>query len=167
MRIIGTSIFYHWLIMGESWKWHDLRSPISKILDIKIVDTYICPYYTLRVSKSLDLWYVFKSLWKMQLEKRNFEKCNLRSGHLIWPEGVIFGVTESSFFFGNVIYCWLNSEQLWQLWRRCAPPFFAVCEKPEGVDNRPRPRAGLSPGYHGSATNDIRVRSCSVDFDQK
>ena len=26
----------------------------------------------------------------------------------------------------------LLAEQLWQIWRRYTPPFFAICEKPEG-----------------------------------
>ena len=26
----------------------------------------------------------------------------------------------------------LLAEQLWQIWRRYAPPFFAICEKPYG-----------------------------------
>ena len=39
---------------------------------------YLCPYCTLRVSKSLDFLCVFDML-------SNFEKCNLRSGHLMWP----------------------------------------------------------------------------------
>ena len=38
----------------------------------------------------------------------NFEKRNLRSGHLMWPGGVTFGVIGSS-FFGNVSNCGLNS----------------------------------------------------------
>ena len=52
---------------------------------------YLCPYCTLRVSKSLDLWCVFDRL-------SNFEKCNLRSGHLMWPGFVTYGVNGSSFF---------------------------------------------------------------------
>ena len=55
---------------------------------------YLCPYCTLRISMSLDLWCVLDRL-------SNFEKCNLRSGHLMWPGGVTFGVIGSS-FFGNV-----------------------------------------------------------------
>ena len=62
---------------------------------------YLCPHCTLRVSKSLDFSCVFDRL-------SNFEKCNLRSGHLMWPGGVTFGVIRSS-FFGNVSNCWLNS----------------------------------------------------------
>ena len=37
---------------------------------------HLCPYCTLRVSKSLDLWCVFD-------RHSNFEECNLRSGHLM------------------------------------------------------------------------------------
>ena len=45
----------------------------------------VCPYRTLRVSKSLNLWCVFDRL-------SNFEKCNLRTGHLMWPGGMTFKV---------------------------------------------------------------------------
>ena len=100
--------FYHWLVMGGSWKWHDLRSPISKSRDIGTNHWYLCLYCTLRVSKSLDLWCVFDRL-------SNFEKCNLRSGHFMWPGGVTFGVIGSSFFWKCVK---LLSEQLWLIWRR-------------------------------------------------
>ena len=93
---------------------------------------YLCPHCTLRVSKSLDLWCVFDRL-------SNFEKCNLRSGHLMWPGGVTFGVIRSS-FFGNVSNCW--PEQLWHIWRRYAPPFFAICEKPDGGGERIPPPPG-------------------------
>ena len=62
---------------------------------------HLYPYFTLRVSKSLDLWCVLDRL-------SNFEKCNLRSGHLMWSGSVTFGVIGSS-FSGNVPNCWLNS----------------------------------------------------------
>ena len=101
MRIRGTSFFYHWLIYnGEVMK---LTRP--EVTDMKnpryTTRRYVCPYCTLWVSKSLDLWWVFDRL-------SNFEKCNLRSGHLMWPGGVTFGVFGSS-FFRNVPNCWLNS----------------------------------------------------------
>ena len=74
------------------------------------------------------LWHDVK-LRKMQLEVR--------------PGGVTFEVIGSSFFWKCVK---LLAEQLWQIWRRVAPRFFAICEKPEGggggADNRPRPCAG-------------------------
>ena len=49
----------------------------------------------------------------------------------------------------RVIVFWkcvkLLTEQLWQIWWRYAPPFFSICEKPEGggADNRPPPVRGL------------------------
>ena len=53
----------------------------------------------------------------------------LRSGHLMCPGGVTFGVIGSS-FFGNVSNCWLNSYgKFGGATRR---RFFAICEKPEG-----------------------------------
>ena len=68
----------------------------------------------------------------------NFEKRNLRSGHLMRPGGVTFGVIGSS-FFGNVSNCWLNSYRKFGGATRRG--FFAICEKPEGggADNRRPP----------------------------
>ena len=40
-------------------------------------------------------------------------KCNLRSGHLMWPGIVTFGVIGSSLFWKCVK---LLAEQLWQIW---------------------------------------------------
>ena len=94
----------------------------KKIRDIQIVDTYVriapCEF-----QKSLDLWCVFDRL-------SNFEKRNLRSGHLMWPRGVTFGVIGSSFFFGKVSNCWLNSYGKFGVATRRR--FLAICEKPEG-----------------------------------
>ena len=59
----------------------------------------------------------------------NFEKRNLRSGHLLRPGHVTFGVIGSS-FFRNVSNCWLNSYgKFGGATRR---RFFAICEKPQG-----------------------------------
>ena len=107
---------------GEVMKltWHEVSD--IKIRDIQIVYRYLCPYCTLRVSKSLVLWCVFDRL-------SNFEKCNLRSGHLMWPGGVTFGVIWSS-FFGNVPNCRLNSYgKFGSATRR---RFFVICEKKTG-----------------------------------
>ena len=56
----------------------------------------------------------------------NFEKCNLKSGHRMWPGGVTFGVIGSSFFWKCAK---LLSEQLRQIWRSYAPPFFRYLRK--------------------------------------
>ena len=83
---------------------------------------HLCSHCTLRVSNSSDHWCAFGTM-------SNFEKRNLRSGHLMWPGGVTFGVIGSS-FFGNVSNCWLNSySKFGGATRR---RFFAICEKPEG-----------------------------------
>ena len=83
---------------------------------------HLCSYCTLRVSKSSDHWCAFGTM-------SNFEKRNLRSGHLMWPGGVTFGVIGSS-FFGNVSNCLLNSYgKFGGATRR---RFFPICEKPEG-----------------------------------
>ena len=54
MHIRGTQFFHHWLKMGRSRNWHDLRSPISKIRNIQIVDTYAltehCEFQSVRIT---------------------------------------------------------------------------------------------------------------------
>ena len=90
---------------------------------------YLCPYCTLRVSKTLDLWCVFDSF-------SNFEKFNLRSGHLMWSGGVTFEVRRSK-FSGNVSKCLVNSYAKFggAIRRR----FFAIHEKPVSVSVSPLP----------------------------
>ena len=76
----------------------------------------------MRVSKSSGHWCALGTM-------SNFEKRNLRSGHLIRPGHVTFGVSGSS-FFGNVSNCWLNSYgKFGGATRRRFP---AICEKPYG-----------------------------------
>ena len=89
----------------------------------------------MRVSKSSDHWCAFGTI-------SNFEKRNLRSGHLIRPGHVTFGVIGSS-FFGNVSNCWLNSYgKFGGATRR---RFFAIYEKPNGGGGEinPPPVRGL------------------------
>ena len=43
------------------------------------------------------------------------------------------------FFFGGGECVKLLAEQLWQFWRRYAPPFFRYLRKTWGADNRPPP----------------------------
>ena len=94
-----------------------------KVTDIKNLKyancRHLCSYCTLRVSKSSDHWCAFGTM-------SNFEKRNLRSGHLMWPGGVTFGVIGSSFF----------SEMCeivgWTAMANLASLRAAVFEKPEG-----------------------------------
>ena len=61
--------------------------------------------------------------------------------------GVTFGVIGSSFFYGNVSNCWLNSYG--------GAVFFAVCEKPQ--DNRPPPPSPAVRGLkHRSAVQALK-----------
>ena len=96
-----------------------------KVTDIKKNLKYtncrhLCPYCAMRVSKSSDHWCAFGKM-------SNFEKRSLRSGHLMRPGHVTFGVIV---FFGNVSNCWLNSYgKFGGATRR---RFFAICEKPYG-----------------------------------
>ena len=50
----APNFFHHWLIMGRSRNWHDLRSPISKIRNMQIVDTYVltvhCEFQRVRIT---------------------------------------------------------------------------------------------------------------------
>ena len=85
----------------------------------------------MRVSKSSDHWCAFGKM-------SNFEKRSLRSGHLMRPGHVTFGVIGSSFFRKCVK---LLAEQLWQIWRRYVPPFFRYLRKTvRGGWNQPPPR---------------------------
>ena len=75
-------------------------------------------------------WQALK-LWKMQLEVRSL---NVTWWRDLWGHRVI-AFLEMCQMFG-----W---TQLWQIWRRYAPPFFAICEKPGGgAVTAPRPCAG-------------------------
>ena len=89
----------------------------------------------MRVSKSSDHWCALGTM-------SNFEKRNLRSGHLIRPGHVTFGVSGSS-FFENVSNCWLNSYgKLGGATRR---RFLAICEKTlRGLKSTPPPVRGLN-----------------------
>ena len=113
------------------------RPKVTDITNPKYTNCrHLCPYNTLRVSKSSDHWCAFGTM-------SNIEKRNLRSGHLMWAGGVTFGVIGSS-FFGNVSNCCPNSYgKFGGATRR---RFFAICEKPGGgVDIRPPAVRGLKP----------------------
>ena len=85
---------------------------------------HLCPYCTLRVSKSSDHWCAFGTM-------SNFEKRNLRSDHWMWPGGVTFVVIGSSFFCVEIcqIVGWTAMANLAAL---RATVFFAICEKLRG-----------------------------------
>ena len=113
--------------------WHDLRSPISKIRNVQIVDTHVltvhCEFQRVRITGvPLPRCQTSK---KTQLEVRSL---NVSWRRDLWCHRVI------------VIFCKcvkLLAEQLWQIWRRYAPPFFRYLRKTwGGVDIRPRPCAG-------------------------
>ena len=76
-------------------------------------------------------WHDVK-LRKMQLEVRSL---NVTWRRDLWSYRV-------TVFFGNVSNCWLNSYGKFDgaMRRR----FFAICEKPEGADNRPPAVRGLN-----------------------
>ena len=79
-----------------------------KVTDIKNLKytncRHLCPYWGMRVSESSDHWCAFGKM-------SNFEKRSLRSGHLMRPGHVTFGVIGSSFFRKCVK---LLVEYLWQ-----------------------------------------------------
>ena len=67
------------------------RPQVNDIKNLKYTNCrHLCPYCTMRVSKSSDHWCALGTM-------SNFEKRNLRSGHLIRPGHVTFGVSGSSF----------------------------------------------------------------------
>ena len=89
------------------------------------------------------LWHDVK-LQKMQLEVRSLSVTWRRD---LWCHRVIVS-------FGNLSNCWLNSYGKFggATRRRLAPPFFAICEKPEGggADKRPPAVRGLMPIHESS-----------------
>ena len=100
----------------------------------------------MRVSKSSDHWCALGTM-------SNFENRNLRSGHLIRPGHVTFGVSGSS-FLGNVSNCWLNSYgKFGGATRR---RFFAICEKPYGGGVEINPPAGAREGKNLSIRGPTR-----------
>ena len=136
-----SDAYYRYLIFSPlTYNGEVTKLTWPKVTDIKNPKytncRHLCPYCTLRVSKSSDHWCAFGTM-------SNFEKRNLRSGHLMWPGGMTFGVIGSSFFWkcGKLL-----AEQLWRIWRRYAPPFLRYLRKTwggGGVDIRPpRPCAG-------------------------
>ena len=90
---------------------------------------YLCPYYTLRVSKSLDLWGVFGRL-------SNFEKCNLRSGPVTWRRDLWYHRV-NVFLEMCQIVGWTAMANLVAL---CAA-VFSLSAKNLRADNRPPPPA--------------------------
>ena len=72
ISIWGTWVFPHWLIMGRSRNWPDLRSTISKIRDIRVVETYarivLCKFQRVR-SKAVP-WARCQSLTWHGLENK-------------------------------------------------------------------------------------------------
>ena len=91
------------------------------------------PILYMWVSKISDHWCAFGTM-------SNFEKRNLRSGHLLRPGHVTFAWSRdigSSFVYKGVN---LLAEQLWQIWRSYAPPFFRYLRKTlRGVEINPPP----------------------------
>ena len=73
--------FSHWLIMGRSKNWSDLRSPTGKIRDIKIVDSY-------DLKTSSESWKVRSSpvpLARRQRRKKVTWRRVLPSDLATWP----------------------------------------------------------------------------------
>ena len=133
--------------MGRSRNWPDLRSQISKIRNIQIVDTYVltihCEFQRVRITG-------------VRLARcQTLKKRNLRSGHLMWAGGVTFGVIGLP-FFGNVSNCWLNSNgKFGGATRR---RFFAICEKSKGglISGRVYCIYIFSPAVRGLKTRNAR-----------
>ena len=117
--------------MGRSRNWNDLRSPKKNLKYIHC--RHLCPYCTLRVSKSSDHWCAFGTM-------SNFEKRNLRSGHLMWPGGVTFGVIGLSFFQMCQIVGWTAMANLAAL---RAVAFSLSAKTLRGLISAPRPCAGF------------------------
>ena len=124
-----VDFFAHWLIMGRSQKWPDLRSPISKIRDIRIVGT-----------GDLIIFRKFHNFpWNVVVVARLESYFVVGSLDLTWWPDLTWHWVE---IFTKV------AEKMGVRWvktrRRCAPPFFAILEKPEGGrSNAPPAGRGL------------------------
>ena len=120
MRIRGTSFLpltYNGEVMKMTWP------EVTDIKNMRYTNRrYLRPYYTLRALKSLNLRCIFDRL-------SNFEKMQLevRSLNVTWRRDL---------WGHRVIVFWkcakLLAEQLWQIWRRYAPPFFRYLRKTWG-----------------------------------
>ena len=113
----------------------------------------------MRVSKSSDHWCALGTM-------SNFEKRNLRSGHLMRPGHVTFWVSGSSFFV-NLSNCWMNSYgKFGGATRR---RFLAICEKPYGgggLKSTPPPVRGLT-AVDTTATNKPAKSRCENTLHKK
>ena len=87
LEVLFSPLTYNGEVTKLTWpKVTDIKNP--KYTNCR----HLCPYCTLLVSKSFHHWCAFGTM-------SNFEKRNLRPGHLMWPGGVTFRVIGSSFFF--------------------------------------------------------------------
>ena len=104
---------------------------------------HLCPYCAMRVSKSSDHWCAFGKM-------SNFEKRSLRSGHLMRPGHVTFGVIGSS-FFGNVSNCgWIAMANLAAL--RAAVFSVSAKNRTGGGGLKSPPPAGARVNSNGTKT---------------
>ena len=114
----GSLIFAHWLIMGRSRKWPDLRSPISKIKDIHFVGT-----------DDLITFLKFHNFSSNTVAGARLYFFFVRYGHLTWPGDLTLHDPGSKL-----------SQKLPKRWeiryvkirRRCAPPFSCYPRKTAG-----------------------------------
>ena len=118
--------------MGWSWKWHDLRSPISK-KNPRYANRELNTYVRIAHCEFQRVLIFYVSLTGSQTSKMQLE---VRSLNVAWRRD-LWG-QEVTIFRQCVKE--LN-EKLWQIWRCYAPPFFRYPQKPEGADNRPHGRA--------------------------
>ena len=126
MPFKGLWNFSHWLIMGRSWNWPDLRSQISKIQNIHFVGSV-----------------TLTNFWEFHIN-------HFIVVALAWvqtfPEVGLFDLTWwPDLRWPGVNFCTQCAEQMpdkvCQIWRRCAPPFFRYREKnlKGGVQTPPPP----------------------------
>ena len=112
---------------------------------------HLCPYCTMRVSKSSDHWCALGTM-------SNFEKRNLRSGHLIRPGHVTFGVSGSSFLEMCQIVGWTAMANLAAL--RAAVFSLSAKNLTGGLKSPPPPVRGLSP--HMSLNQQYDFQKCKM-----
>ena len=128
MTLWGTWFFAHWLIMGWSWKWPDLRSTVWKIRDIQFVDT----------DAPTSFWKFDKVLSNTLDVTRPQTFCEVGSFDLAWWPDLRWPGVE---IFPKVAE--KMRDKLRQKRRRCAPPFLRYSGNARGgVKFTPRRRTG-------------------------
>ena len=103
LALWGIWFFAHWLIMGRSWKWPDLRSTVWKIRDIRFVDI-----------DALTTSCKFDKVFSNTLDVTGPQTLKLA----LWGEVTYYSLVT----WPGVTWCW-------NFYRRCKKMLDKVCQK--------------------------------------